>query len=380
MSKTYGVGIMGAGNISSAYLRLAPLFKGLEIRAVADILPAAAKARADEFGVKAQTPDELLKNSEVDVIVNLTIPTTHYQVSMDAVSAGKHVYSEKPFVLSVAEGMALKKEADARKLKVGSAPDTFLGGAHQQVRDLIDSGKLGKIASGTAHIMSRGVEHWHPNPDFFFKPGAGPLLDMGPYYVTDLVQLLGPVKRVTGITGMAQTEREITTPGSARLGQKVSVETPTTIHGIMQFHSGAIVTLGASFDVLSHGHHNIELYGTGGTVFVPDPNFFGGDIQTADASGKRINIEPWAHPFGKVNQDAGTPNQRANYRSAGLADMMNSIETGKAARCGLDVALHVIDVMTAILESGHTGQMVTLTTTCIRPDALSPDAAAAMLR
>src|SRR5690606_33677770 len=144
MAKTYGVGIMGAGNISAAYLRLAPLFKGLEVRAVADIRPEAAKLRADEFGVVAQTPDELLKNSELDVIVNLTIPSTHYRVSMDIVSAGKHSYSEKPFVLTVEEGLALKKAADERGLQVGSAPDTFLGGAHQQAREIIDSGKLGK--------------------------------------------------------------------------------------------------------------------------------------------------------------------------------------------------------------------------------------------
>ena len=157
MAKTYGVGIMGAGNISAAYIRLAPLFKGLEVRGVADIIPAAARMRGEEFGVHAMTPDELLKNSEIDVIVNLTIPSTHYQVSLDALSAGKHAYSEKPFVLSLKEGKRLKKEADKRGLSVGSAPDTFLGGAHQQVRDLIDSKKLGKITHGTTHVMSRGM-------------------------------------------------------------------------------------------------------------------------------------------------------------------------------------------------------------------------------
>jgi predicted dehydrogenase len=380
MAKTYGVGIMGAGNISSAYLRLAPLFKGLEVRAVADILPDAAKTRAGEFKVKAQTPDELLANPDVDVVVNLTIPVTHYKVSLEAIKAGKHVYSEKPFVLSLQEGLTLKKEADARKLKVGSAPDTFMGGAHQQVRDLIDSGKLGKIASGTAHIMSRGVEHWHPNPDFFFKPGAGPLLDMGPYYISDLVQLLGPVRRVSGITGMAHKERTISAPNSARIGQKVSVETPTTIHGILEFHSGAIVTLGASFDVLSHGHHNIELYGTEGSVFVPDPNFFGGEITTSNELGKKDVVTPWSHPFGVINEDHGLPRARANYRSAGLADMMNSIESGETARCGLDFALHVIEVMTAILKSGETGTVQMLTTAPERPKAVKPADAQAMLR
>ena len=379
MAKTFGVGIMGAGNISAAYLKLAPLFKGLEVRAVADILPAAAQKRADEFGVKAQTPDELLKNSELDVIVNLTIPATHYSVSMDIISAGKHAYSEKPFVLSLEEGMALKKAADDRGLQVGSAPDTFLGGAHQQAREIIDSGKLGKIMSGTTHVMSRGMEHWHPNPDFFFQVGAGPILDIGPYYVTDLIHLLGPVKRVSAFTNMARAEREVTAEGPYK-GTFVKVGTPTTIHGMLEFHSGAIITIGASWDVAAHGHHNIELYGTDGTIFVPDPNFFGGDLVTTDIAGTRTNVTPWDHPFGKLNQDLDKDHPRANYRTAGLADMMASIEGGYRARCGLDVALHAVDVMTSLLKAGESGQVLTLSTTCERPLALSPADAAALLK
>jgi len=379
MAKTYGVGIMGAGNISAAYLRLAPLFKGLEVRAVADILPEAAQKRAQEFGVRAQTPDELLKNSELDVIVNLTIPATHYKVSMDIVSAGKHAYSEKPFVLSLEEGLALKKAADERNLKVGSAPDTFLGGAHQQAREIIDSGKLGKIMSGTTHVMSRGMEHWHPNPEFFFQPGAGPILDLGPYYVTDLIHLIGPVKRVSAFTNMARTEREVTAPGPYQ-GTKVKVGTPTTIHGVLEFHSGAIVTMGASWDVASHGHHNIELYGTEGTIYVPDPNFFGGDLVPTDITGAKTPVQPWEHPFGKINQDQDKPNPRANYRAAGLADMMASIEQGYTARCGLDVALHAVEVMTSLLKAGESGQVLTLSTTCERPMALGPDQARALLK
>jgi predicted dehydrogenase len=380
MAKTYGVGIMGAGNISSAYIRLAPLFKGLEVRGVADIIPAAAKKRSDEFGVHAMTPDEMLKNSEIDVIVNLTIPATHYQVSLDAVTAGKHAYSEKPFVLSLKEGKTLKKEADKRGLSVGSAPDTFLGGAHQQVRDIIDSKQLGKITHGTTHVMSRGMEHWHPNPDFFFQVGAGPVLDVGPYYVTDLIHLIGPVKRVTSFTNSAKTHRIVTTPGVPMTGKKIKVGTPTTIHGVLEFHSGAIVTIGASWDTFSHGHHNIELYGTEGSVFVPDPNFFGGDIFITDQSGVRQKVEPWDHPFGKINQGADTPNPRANYRTAGLADMMQSVEKKRPARCGLDVALHAVDVMTSLLKAGETGKVITLTTTCERPKALKPKDALALLK
>jgi len=379
MAKTYGVGIMGAGNISAAYLRLAPLFKGLEVRAVADILPAAAQKRAEEFGVKAQTPDELLKNSEIDVVVNLTIPATHYSVSMDIVSAGKHAYSEKPFVLSLEEGMALKKAADDRGLQVGSAPDTFLGGAHQQAREIIDSGQLGKIMSGTMHVMSRGMEHWHPNPDFFFQPGAGPILDLGPYYVTDLIHLLGPVKRLSAFTNMARAEREVTAEGPYK-GTFVKVGTPTTIHGVLEFVSGAIVTIGASWDVAAHGHHNIELYGTDGSIFVPDPNFFGGDLVTANIAGERSKVTPWDHPFGKPNQGLDTDQPRANYRAAGLADMMASIDGGYRARCGLDVALHAVDVMTSLLKAGESGQVLTLSTTCERPLALTPSQAQGLLK
>ncbi len=379
MAKTYGVGIMGAGNISSAYLRLAPLFKGLEVRAIADIIPAAAQKRAEEFGVRAQTPDELLKNSELDVIVNLTIPATHYSVSMDIVSAGKHAYSEKPFVLTLEEGMALKKAAHDRGLQVGSAPDTFLGGAHQQARDIIDSGKLGKIMSGTTHVMSRGMEHWHPNPDFFFQVGAGPILDLGPYYVTELIHLLGPVKRLSAFTNMARTEREVTAEGPYK-GTFIKVGTPTTIHGVLEFHSGAIITIGASWDVAAHGHHNIELYGTDGSIFVPDPNFFGGDLVVADMAGARSKVTPWDHPFGKPNQGLDTDQPRANYRTAGLADMMAAIENGTHARCGLDVALHAVDVMTSLLKAGESGQVLTLSTTCERPKELTPAEAQALLK
>ncbi len=379
MSKVYGVGIMGAGNISAAYLRLAPLFRNLEVRAVADILPAAAQKRADEFGVAAQSPDELLKNSEVDVIVNLTIPSTHFSVSKDILSAGKHAYSEKPFVLSVEEGIQLKALADEHGLRVGSAPDTFLGGSHQQARSIIDSGKVGRIASGTMHVMSRGMEHWHPNPDFFFQPGGGPILDMGPYYITDLISLVGPIKRVTAFTGMARTEREVTAEGPFK-GSFVKVGTPTTIHAILEFHNGALITLGASWDVSSHGHHNIELYGTEGSVYVPDPNFFNGDVVITDRAGTKEKLTPWDHPFGVANQDLDKPMPRANYRNAGLSDMLDGIGSGRPARCGLDVALHAVDVMTSILRSGETGQVITLQTTCERPAAFGPDEARALLR
>ncbi|WP_196258469.1 Gfo/Idh/MocA family protein [Pelagibacterium limicola] len=377
MSKTYGVGIMGAGNISSAYLKLAPLFKGIEVRAIADISSDAAKARAEEFNVAAQSPDELLANSEVDVIVNLTIPDAHYRVTKDIISAGKHAYSEKPLVLTLEEGEDLRAAAAAQNVQVGCAPDTFLGGAHQQARALVDEGAIGRIVSGTCHVMNFGLEHWHPNPDFFFKPGAGPVLDIGPYYVANLINLIGPVKRVTAMSGMARDKREISS--EPRRGEFVTVETPTTIHAVMEFHNGALVTLSASWDIEAHDHRNMEIYGTNGTLFVPDPNFFGGELILARRNGVRETVDPWKHPLGVPNWERPNGPPFANYRTAGLADMMLSIEAGRKPRCSLETTLHGVDIMTSILKSGETGKAITLTTTCERPDALGPVEAQALL-
>ncbi|MAZ17196.1 MAG: oxidoreductase [Ahrensia sp.] len=366
-----GVGIIGCGNISAAYLRLAPLFKALEMRAVADINIDAAKARAEEFGVRALDVDGLLADPDIDVIVNLTIPDAHYAVTSAILEAGKHAYSEKPLVLSLDEGEKLRALADARGLRVGSAPDTFLGGSHQLARAGIDEGLVGDIVAGTCHVMSHGMEHWHPNPDFFFLPGAGPVLDVGPYYVTNLIQLIGPVKRVAALTSSATPTRTIQTEGP-RQGEEIPVKTPTNIHALLDFENGATITLSASWDIWAHRHSSMELYGTEGSLFVPDPNFFGGEVGHAGRDGKIAPLPEWDHPFGKANQEhpAGA---RANYRTAGLADMAQAIVEGRPHRCSLDLAIHAVDVMTSILKSGETGNFVELTTSCERPAALSPD-------
>ncbi|WP_127143530.1 Gfo/Idh/MocA family protein [Pelagibacterium montanilacus] len=378
MTAPYGVGILGAGNISTAYLKLLPLFRGLEVRAVADIMPAAAEARATEFGVDARTPEALLASDDIDVVVNLTIPEAHFRVTRQIVEAGKHAYSEKPLVLSVEEGQALKAAAEAAGVVVGCAPDTFLGGAHQHARALIDEGRVGRIVSGTCHVMSFGMEHWHPNPDFFFKPGAGPILDVGPYYVANLINLLGPVSRVTALASTPRIQREI--GNGARKGEFVSVETPTTIHAVLEFEAGAVVSLGASWDVEAHRHGHMELYGETGSLYLPDPNFFGGELAVASRGGAEQRVEPWAHPLEVANweRDDGPP--FANYRAAGLADMMQAIEQGRKPRCSLDMALHGVDIMLSVLKSAETGAAVTLSTRCERPDALSPEMAQALLK
>ncbi|WP_204112424.1 Gfo/Idh/MocA family protein [Shimia biformata] len=369
---TLGVGIIGCGNISKAYLSLAPNFNGIELRAVADLNKDAAQARAAEFGVRAETVDGLLAASDIDMIVNLTIPAAHYDVSSRALEAGKHVYSEKPFVLSLEEGEALRKLASSKGLRVGSAPDTFLGGAHQLARRVIDEGHVGQITSGTAFVMSHGMEHWHPNPDFFFQPGAGPVLDIGPYYITNLVQLIGPVKRVAAITSTPSPTRTILS--EPRKGEKIPVDTPTTIHALLEFANGATITLCTSWDVWKHTHSPMELYGSEGSLYVPDPNFFSGDVKLTPANGETEVVPMWGHPFAVPNDG-----ERANYRVSGLADMALAISEGRAHRCSLELATHVVEVMTGILAAGEQGGFVDMTTTCDRPAPLGPDEARALM-
>lgn len=367
MAKKLGVGIIGCGNISTTYFSLAPLFKGIEIRACADINMDAARQRAKEYGVRAETVDELLKATDVDIVVNLTIPAVHYDICKRVLAAGKHVYSEKPFVLSVKEGLDLKKQAEKKGLRIGSAPDTFLGGSHQLARHLIDSGKLGKITSGSLHIMSHGMEHWHPNPDFFFQPGGGPVLDLGPYYIADLINLIGPVKRVASLATIPAKERTISS--QPRAGEKIPVTTPTTIFSLMEFANGAAVTLHASWDVWAHGHAPIELYGEDGSLFVPDPNFFGGEVRYTERDKPVKKAPKWDHPFGVPNQQH-KHGAMANYRTAGLSDMALAILEDRPHRCSVEVALHAIDVMTGMLKSGETGKFIDMVTTCERPAAL----------
>ncbi len=376
MAKKLGVGIVGCGNISAAYFGLSKQFKGMEVVACSDLDMKMAKSRASEFGVRAETGPNLLAADDVDIIVNLTIPAAHYEVSKAALDAGKHVYSEKPFVLSVKEGLDLKKRADKKGLRIGSAPDTFLGGAHQLARKIVDSGDIGRITSGTAFVMSHGMEHWHPNPDFFFMPGAGPILDVGPYYVTNLIQLIGPVKRVAAFSATPALERTITS--KPRYGEKVKVKTPTTIHSVLEFENGAVVTLNASWDVWSHGHSPMELYGEQGTLHVPDPNFFGGEVSLAKPN-KAPKVQSGKHPFGIPNQKHSSGTMLANYRTAGLADMALAIEAGCDHRCSLELALHAIEVMTSILQAGESGKVITMKTTCERPAALASSEAKAML-
>ena len=352
-----GIGIVGLGNISAAYLKAAQNFPVLDIRAVADLNPDVSKARGQEFGLRAVALDDIFSDPSIDIILNLTIPRAHVEVGLRAIDAGKHVYSEKPLGIAFAEGKRLVDAAARKGLRVGSAPDTFLGGSHQTARHVVDSGALGQIVGGTAYFMCPGHERWHPNPAFYYDQGGGPMLDMGPYYITDLVNLLGPVKQVLGVATMLRQTRTIT--AKERAGEVIPVHVPTHVAGTLIFASGAVVQVSMSFDVAGHRHLPLEIYGTDGSLIVPDPNHFGGQVELLEKGGE------W--------KDVATdqPYWDGNFRSIGLADMATALVTGRAHRCNGELALHVLEVMEAFGTSAETGKAVSMSTTLDRPEPLS---------
>lgn len=369
------IGIIGCGNISSTYLRLAPLFNGLAIVACSDINDSAAALRAEEFGCKSTSIEALLADPSIELVINLTIPAAHADISRRILQAHKHVYSEKPFVLSLDEGLELQKLARSVNRRIGSAPDTFLGGAHQRAREWIDSGQMGRVIGGSCFFMNHGMEDWHPNPDFFYQAGGGPVLDMGPYYLSNLVQLVGPVKRLMSMSATPFKTRTISS--EPRAGESLDVSTPTSVSTLLECHNGAQVTLMMSWDVQQHEHNCMELYGTEATLHIPDPNFFGGELRSAT----RTTIEdvPVVHPFALINEVNERDERLANYRGAGLADMVAAIEQQRAHRCDDALALHVVDIMTSALRSAQTGVPEQLQTRCERPAPLTAQQAQELL-
>ncbi|WP_062017395.1 Gfo/Idh/MocA family protein [Aureimonas sp. AU4] len=371
------IGLVGCGVISDIYLTNAALFRDIRFTAVADARPEAAEARAKTYGLKALTLDELYESPDVDIVLNLTNPDAHAEVSLRALRAGKHVYGEKPLATTLEDGEAIMKLAEEKGLRVGSAPDTVLGAGTQTARRLMEDGTVGRTLSGVATIMSRGMEHWHPAPAFYFKPGGGPVLDMGPYYLSALVTLLGPIEQVVAMGQIGLAERTVTANGP-NVGQVIPVTTPTTFHALLGFRSGAQVTLLASFDVWKHGMTPIELYGTGASIRVPDPNFFGGTIEIADNRDTWSPIEAGEERLTELNYPAASP-RYANYRGLGLAEMAAAIEAGRPHRASGELALHVLEAMLGILQSAETGQPVRLRHDCRQPEALTPDDRRALL-
>jgi predicted dehydrogenase len=354
-----GIGIIGCGMISGAYLKAARTFPVLDVKGLADQDPQAAEARAAEFGLKATSVEALLADPEVEIVVNLTIPKAHLEVSLRILDAGKHVYTEKPLGVSFEEGRRIMEAARAKGLRVGCAPDTFLGGAHQTARRLVDEGAIGQPVGGTAFFMCPGHERWHPNPDFYYQPGAGPMLDMGPYYVTDLVNLLGPVTRVAGMTSMLRQTRPI--GSEPRRGQLIEVAVPSHVTGSLEFVSGAVAQIGMSFDVPGHRHVPLEVYGTEGSLIVPDPNYFGGQIQHLEKGGEWTDVA------------TDMPYADGNYRSIGIADMAHAIRAGRPHRADGELALHALEVMQAFGRSSDERRHIEITTRPERPAPLTDD-------
>lgn len=352
-----GIGIIGCGVISGAYLSAARGFPILKVCAVADLNRQAAEARGAEFNVPVKSVDELLADPEIEIVINLTIPGAHVEVGLQAIAAGKHVHSEKPLGITVAEAKKLIDAAAAKKLRVGCAPDTFLGGAHQTCRQMIDDGAIGQPIGGTAFFGTAGHERWHPNPGFYYLKGGGPMLDMGPYYITELVNLLGPVKRVAGLTSRLRAERLITS--QPLNGTRIPVEVATHVAGTMEFHSGALVSIVMSFDIARHDHRPIELYGSAGALSVPDPNMFGGQIETATAAAAKWQAVPTLHAYAN-----------GNFRILGAADMAHAIRNGRPHRASGALALHVLEVMEAFQRSSDAGTHIAIESRPERPAML----------
>ncbi|NYT32669.1 Gfo/Idh/MocA family oxidoreductase [Rhizobium sp. WYCCWR 11128] len=381
MTQTNGmklrIGVVGCGNISLAYMRNAPLFRGVEIIACADLNADAAKRRAAEFDLRAADVDSLIDDRNIDLILNLTIPAAHFDVSMRALSAGKHVFTEKPLGVTAAKGRRLVDAAAVKGLMLGSAPDTFLGAAGRHARRQMEAGAIGKPVTGTAFMMGRGMEHWHPDPSFYYQAGAGPVMDMGPYYLTMMVNLMGPIRRVQAVATSGQEERLITAEGPKQ-GTTFKVGTPTSVLSLLEFDCGATVTFGTSWDVFRHSNHPIELHGTEGSLRLPDPDNFGGSVALSSRGAPWQETDTSGELFGAVNWPIAAPD-RANYRMLGLADLARAIIEGRAPRASGDLALHVLEVMEAILRAGETGVVQTIPGIVAQPKELREDEARSLL-
>ncbi len=350
------IGIIGCGNISSIYFQTAQRLDILEVAACADLDLERAKARAAEYGIpKACSVDELLADPEIQIVVNLTIPKAHFEVCQAALDAGKHTYVEKPLALTREQGRTLLETANAKGLRVGGAPDTFLGAGLQACRKVIDDGLIGEPVAATAFMLGHGHETWHPDPEFYYKPGGGPLFDMGPYYLTALVSLMGPITRIAGSAQKAFSERTVTS--QPKHGQVITVETPTHIAGTADFASGAVATLITSFDVWSSTLPPIEIHGTLGSLSVPDPNSFGGVVKVS-RSGAGWEDVPLTHGYAE------------NSRGLGVADMAYAIQEGRPARASGELTYHVLEAMWGFLDSSEQSRYYTMQSTVQRPAPL----------
>jgi predicted dehydrogenase len=358
MNRKTSIGIIGCGTISSTYLEASRFFDILQVAACTDIDMERARRQAEKYGVpKVCTVEELLADPEIEIVVNLTIPNAHAGVALKAIAAGKAVYGEKPLATSRAEGKAILEGARAKQARVGNAPDTFLGGGFQTCIKLINDRQIGTPVAATAFMLNHGMERWHPDPYFFYQPGAGPMFDVGPYYLTALIAMMGPIRRVTASVQTTFPERTVTS--EPKYGSKIPVNTPTHIAGIMEFASGTVGTIITSFDVWHHRLPFIEIYGTEGTLSTPDPNRFDGPVYIRRANDETWREVPLTHGYTR------------NSRGLGIADMAYAIRSGRSHRANGEMAYHVLDIIESFMQSATEGRHIPLTSTCTRPESLN---------
>ncbi|WP_194287425.1 Gfo/Idh/MocA family protein [Gracilibacillus oryzae] len=355
--KKLNAGIIGCGNISKIYLENAGRFQNYQIQAVADLVLERAQARADEFQVpKEYTTDDLLADPEIDLVINLTIPAVHAEIAIKALENGKHVYGEKPLAVTREDAKRIIDVAREKELYIGNAPDTFLGAGIQTCKKLIDDGMIGEPISATAFMMGPGHERWHPDPAFYYQVGGGPMFDMGPYYLTALIALMGPIKRVTGSAQTTYKERTITS--KEKYGEKIQVETPTQINGVLDFESGAVASIITSFDTWHHRLPHIEIYGTEGSLVVPDPNTFGGPVFLRKKDDREWQEIAMTHGFAD------------NSRGLGVAEMADAIIQKRKARTDGELAYHVLDVMHGIHDASDQEKHYYTISSCKQPEPL----------
>jgi predicted dehydrogenase len=351
------VGVVGCGTISTAYFSGLKPYDIVDVVACADLVEDRAREKAEEFEIsKACTVDALIADPDVDLVINLTIPKAHFEVNAAAIAAGKSTLCEKPLAVTLEDGLETLRLAKAAGVRVGCAPDTFLGGGIQTCRKLIDDGWIGEPVAATAFLAGHGHESWHPAPDFYYHAGGGPMFDMGPYYITALVNLLGPVQRVSGSTKTTFRERVITLEGD-RFGERIPVETTTHLTGTLDFKSGAVATMIMSFDMWAHHLPRIEIYGSEGSLCVPDPNRFDGPVRV-----RRAGSDDWSEVPLTHSPDIS--------RGIGTADLAYGLVYGRAHRASGELACHVLDVMAAFDESSASGTHIAMQTTCERPAPL----------
>ncbi|MCK5862042.1 MAG: Gfo/Idh/MocA family oxidoreductase [Candidatus Hydrogenedentes bacterium] len=355
--KPLSVGVVGCGNISDLYFQAGTRFDAFNIIACTDLNRELAEEKAELYEIpRVLSTDELLADPNIAMVLNITQPKAHAEIAMRAVAAGKHLYNEKPLTPERAEGRKLLNCARRKGVRVGCAPDTVLGAGVQTARKLIDDGWIGTPVSATAFMMCHGHESWHPNPEFYYEMGGGPMFDMGPYYLTALVTLLGPVAHVSAVTRTTFKKRLITS--QPKKGKKITVETPTHLTGLIEFENNVVCTMITSFDVWHTGLPCIEIHGTEGSLSVPDPNGFGGEVKVF-----RPGYEDWQsvpHTHGYADQSRGI----------GLADMAAAIQRKRKHRANGELSYHVLDVMHAFLDGGDSHRQVVVKSTCKRPEPM----------